>query len=382
MNQSNPSGGTLISAYAKIFGIIVDEPVILVSLMVIVGICAYQAQKKTPPASPPLTNTQSDLSTNHPYLSFQLPSRHGGIGKRRRPQPEHPVKNLPGKKSREYLRLHNRNAASLLTAFHALQDTNYLNELATNFPNDPQVQWTILTHDAFPEDRRKWLDSFKTSSPSNSLANYLSARDYFKNNQPDAATKELLTASAKSQFKAYSMETILEMEDFGRFNQSSPTDIRTTSLAVMSVEIVPQMSDFKGIAGSIRELQQQYATSGDTASVQNLAQAGITMANRLSSGDNGKFLINQLVANASEAVVLDTLEKNTAYDFLGGETPAQRLAEFKQQKASMRDSIQNWNSQFMNATEDQKINYWERTKIYGELEALHWWQQQNPPQAQ
>ena len=49
-------------------------------------------------------------------------------------------------------------AASLLAAFRALEDTNYLDEAATNFTNDPQVQWTILARNAFPEDRRRWLD--------------------------------------------------------------------------------------------------------------------------------------------------------------------------------------------------------------------------------
>lgn len=348
--------------------------VILVALMVIVGIWAHLAQKKTP-ANPPPTNTQNVPPTNHPYLH----SNHLATAESETAEDPNPgaLSKIPREKIEAYLRLHHRNAESLLTAFHALQDTNYLNEAATNFPNDPQVQWNILARNAFPEDRRKWLDSFKTSSPSNSLANYLSAQDYFKNNQPDAAMKEILAASAKSQFKDYSMDTILEMEDLGRFNGSSPADIHTTSMAVMSADILPQLSDFKGVARSIRDLQQQYAASGDTASVQNLAQAGISMANRLSSGDNGKFIINQLVANASEAVVLDTLDKNTAYDFLGGETPAQRLAEFQQQKALIKESIQIQNSLFINATEDQMVNYWERTKIYGELDAMRWWQQQN-----
>src|SRR6185437_7654844 len=75
------------------------------------------------------------------------------------------VPRLPREKVEEYLARRHRDVASLLAAFHALQDTNYLREAATNFPNDPQVQWTILAQDAFPQDRRKWLDAFKTSSP-------------------------------------------------------------------------------------------------------------------------------------------------------------------------------------------------------------------------
>src|SRR5687767_3877001 len=55
---------------------------------------------------------------------------------------------LPREKVDEYLTRNNRNPASLLAAFHALHDTNYLQEAAVNFPNDPQVQWTVLAQNS------------------------------------------------------------------------------------------------------------------------------------------------------------------------------------------------------------------------------------------
>ena len=101
---------------------------------------------------------------------------------------------------------------SLLAAFRALDDTNYLNEAATNFPNNPQVELAVLAHDEFPADRRKWLDLFKASSPSNSLANYLSAQDYFQNGNTDAAVQELLAATGKSQFENYAVRIRIGMK--------------------------------------------------------------------------------------------------------------------------------------------------------------------------
>ncbi len=114
---------------------------------------------------------------------------------------------IPREQVEEWLAKHNRNAMSLLAAFRALDDTNYLNEAATNFPNNPQVELAVLAHDEFPQDRRKWLDLFKNSSPSNSLANYLSAQDYFNNGNPDAGVQELLAASGKSQFNGFQTES-------------------------------------------------------------------------------------------------------------------------------------------------------------------------------
>src|SRR6267142_2806758 len=102
---------------------------------------------------------------------------------------------LPREEVEKYLERNRRSAASLLAAYGALRDTNYLKEAATNFPNDPRVQLSVLRRDIFPEERRKWLDLFKTSLPENSLASYLSARDYLKNGETALAVSELLEAA-------------------------------------------------------------------------------------------------------------------------------------------------------------------------------------------
>jgi hypothetical protein len=162
---------------------------------------------------------------------------------------------LPREKIEEYLKLHNRDAASLLAAFHASGDTNnptgdvnYLKEAAANFPNDPHVQWTVLAHDAFPEDRRKWLDAFKTSSPSNSIANYLSARDYFTSGQPDAAIKELLAATDKSSFGGFAMETFLNEDELYRASGKSPLEASRAALSGMANDVLPELANMKVLA--------------------------------------------------------------------------------------------------------------------------------------
>jgi hypothetical protein len=58
----------------------------------------------------------------------------------------------------EYLQKRNRSAESLLAAYHALSDTNLLNEAASKFPDDPCVQWAMLTSEGLGgEQRRQWL---------------------------------------------------------------------------------------------------------------------------------------------------------------------------------------------------------------------------------
>jgi hypothetical protein len=153
-------------------------------------------------------SVSSETEGFHPYYVSSVPRPTNG-----QPEQDAGFEKLPREKVEAWLTKHHRDAVSLLTAFRALDDTNYLNEAATNFPNNPQVELAVLTHDEFPADRRKWLDLFKASSPSNSLANYLSAQDYFKNGNANAAVQELLAATGKSQFDTYNTENMLDSED-------------------------------------------------------------------------------------------------------------------------------------------------------------------------
>lgn len=286
---------------------------------------------------------------------------------------------IPREKVEAWLAKHNRNAMSLLAAFRALEDTNYLNEAATNFPNDPQVQWTILARDAFPEDRRKWLDLLKTSSPSNSVANYLSAQDDFKNGKPQDAINELLAASGKPQFGGFSLESLLDGQELNQFAGTSPVEAEQLALSQAVTDVLMADATYKNLAINIRDLAKEKLEAGDLDSVQNLAQMGLFFADQLRSGDSGKLTINLLVGNAVEAIALSQLDQNTSYDFLGGQTPAQVLQQFKEQKASLKELGQNFDTIYPNLAPEEMAGFIERMKVYGEVDAMRWVVQQHPP---
>ena len=112
---------------------------------------------------------------------------------------------------------------------------------------------------------------------------------------------------------------------------------------------------------------------------------GVGLANRLTSGDGGRFLMSQLVGIAAETIALQALDQNTSYDFLGGKTVAQRLEEIRQQKQDLRALTSVYSSAFAAATDAERDNYMERVKIYGEAAAMRWLQQQHaadPTQSQ
>jgi hypothetical protein len=286
---------------------------------------------------------------------------------------------LPREKVEAWLAKHNRNASSLLAAFRAQGDTNYLNEATTNFPNDPHVELAVLAHDEFPADRRKWLDLFKASSPSNSLANYFSAQDYFKNGNTDAAVNELLAASGKTQFDNHGMETQLDAEELYLDSGKSSREAATFAMSAMAEEDLPDLATIKRVDQGIADLMQQKVAAGDADSAANLAQMGMMIGDKLNSGDSGKYLINQLVGTATEAIVLQHLDQNTAYDFLDGQTPAQVLQENKQQKVALRGMLTNFQAAYPSLTEGEMASYFQRSQIYGEAAAMQWVVQQHPP---
>ena len=88
-----------------------------------------------------------------------------------------------------------------------------LREAATNFPNTPAVQFAIIADKVFPDEQRKWIDAFKTSSPDNALAWYFSALDYFNSKQPDLAIQELAEATHRQSFDTYAAQASQAVEE-------------------------------------------------------------------------------------------------------------------------------------------------------------------------
>jgi hypothetical protein len=287
-------------------------------------------------------------------------------------------------KAEEWLTLHHRSATSLLAAFHVLDDTSYLREAATNFPNNPQVELAVLARNVFPDDRRKWLDLFKASSPSNSLANYLSAQAYFQAGQSEEAVKDLVAATSKPNFENYTLESQLDAEELGQFLGKSALDSVETAQAGATSDTTSELATLKQLASQMTDLQKQELTVGDNNSAENLAQMGAILGDQLNSGVSGNYIINQLAGVAVESRMLEQLDPNTSYDFLDGETPTQRLEELKQQKAMLDQLDKSFQAIQPSLTAAEIVSFQERIKIYGEVAAMRWLLQQhgNPQSSQ
>ena len=90
-----------------------------------------------------------------------------------------------------------------------------------------------------------------------------------------------------------------------------------------------------------------------------------------------KLGINQMVGIAMEAMVLEPLDQNATYEFLGGKSAAQRLEELKQQRVSLQALRQSFKAIYPSLTEAELLAWKEREKIFGEIPAMRWVQQQH-----
>lgn len=70
--------------------------------------------------------------------------------------------------------------------------------------------------------------------------------------------------------------------------------------------------------------------------------------------------------------MLKNLDSNTAYESLGGKTPAERQAEMKLQKAEWKNIAGVFPKAYGALTEEEWVSYSDRMKTFGEVEAIKW----------
>jgi len=267
-----------------------------------------------------------------------------------------------------WLEANRTNAASLLALRQAGAGINYVNEALKLHPDDPRVLVSALTLNDSEAVKRERLARFKEVAPENALADYVSAREHFKNGNPEKAIEDLMAASTKTGFDDYMVDAIQNCEELYRATGKSPAEAKALAC---STALLPHLSQLKGLAQDIASLQSEYVAAGDSASAEALAQYGMQLSRDLVSGDGSKTLIGQLVGIATERIVINALDPATHYDFMS-DTPSARLAQLEAQVGAIKADAHAVESWLPTATDDDIQNYFERLKLFGERNAFAW----------
>ncbi len=338
------------------------------------GVAGQVAQLNQMPAS----LVEASRATNSPvakspyeqleeFLDSRLaPSREELAASAQQHRPPKPPAALSREEIEAYLRQNKRNAESLLAAYRMSHDQSYLREAATNFPNTPFVQLAVIADGIFPEDQRKWIDAFKASSPDNALAWYLSALDYFNSKQTDLAIQELAQATHRQSFDTYAAQTSQAVEEICELAGWPPLAAKAWA---PSSESISYLNSLKNLANQMMQTQQQDFNRGDPAAANSMASMGMVLGNTLRAGGP----IDQLVGIATEKKILGQLDPAVNYDFLGRPV-SDVLAELDRQKQAIADALKAKDQVLPTLNEIELASYFERKKLYGEMNAVLWLQ--------
>lgn len=325
---------------------------------------------KTPPPTPhlpaPPLQAATPTATNSPPTEGIAPTNFWAWLKDKEPK-------LTREQAESFLTANGRNAANLLAAYRTSHDPTWLQEAMKNFPDDPQVAFeaaeaTMLnTLNLTPQDQRQWLDAFEKSAPNNSLANYLSAINYFNAGQIDDGVKELSAAAGKSldDYTVSRAENDVEVYLAAGYTPAEAEQFGTSQL------LLPQLAQLKTLTRQICDLAGAYGQTGDPTSSQAVLLMADTLGQQYANPSPGEPTISQLVGIAIENIALKAMDPNLAYGGTG-QTVQDRLDQLLQQKSSLLQLSQQAESLFPMFTPQDLIIYKNRWLMFGEQNAQQW----------
>jgi RNA polymerase sigma factor (sigma-70 family) len=282
---------------------------------------------------------------------------------------------LPKAQADAFIQANHTNAESLLAAYQVTRDKDYLRRAAETFTNDPTVLIRAIGFEIAPENKRQMIDQLKTADPDNAIASYLSAADHFKNNEPQAAFKDLAEAAGRQNFRDYTIEQSQTMEEI--YLAAGHTPAEAKALGISSLEL-PHLRQIVDVARGIQSLMDQYAQAGDTSSVSALAQSGLQLASRLESADQGGVMrLGEFLGWKMHQGFLNKLNPTQDYPFLNGNVAANLKLATDREQAMQADNgvVSAW---LANASDSDIIAFYDRIKVYGESPALQWLRERFP----
>jgi hypothetical protein len=287
--------------------------------------------------------------------------------------PDRSLKNGPIKLTREqvdgYLKANGRDAATLLSAFRASDDPALLQEAMESFPKDPRVDLAaIFKPGSTPQEQRQWLNAFEQSAPDNSLANYLSALNYFQSGQTDRAVEELNAVTSKAQFQNYRQESM----------QSDVEAYLAAGFPMADAKVVgPTINPQTPMNNALRELGQDmvglatgYQQSGDPTSAQAALQMTVNLGQRLNAPD-GPTAIGRLVGMNIESIAFSAMDPAGPFGD-AGQTVQDQMNQLAQQRTALMELGKQFSSVASTMSDQDWINYRDREWAFGQTVAQQW----------
>lgn len=230
----------------------------------------------------------------------------------------------------------------------------------------------VLFSGGTPAERRAALDAFCKAAPENAIGDYLSALEHFESGNSDAGVSDMWRAIDKTWMDDYLLETVQAREEL--YVTAGASREQAAAVAYMGAEM-PQAAQLRALSRRLLELEGRYAAVGDSQSARAIAEIGVQLGTRVQE-QLGHVLLNDLVGMAIERGFLQRLDPNDVL-VAGNQTVAERLVELDRQKKTISETASNTQDVLLRADDRELMNYVERAKLYGELNALQWLQERH-----
>ncbi len=267
-----------------------------------------------------------------------------------------------------YLEANHTNASTLLAAYRTGHDIALLREAMEKYPKDAHVAFEAAVATGLsPEERQQWLSNFEQVAPDNALPFYLSAQKDFDAGQSDKAVQELAAAAGKG-LDDYTTDRMQEDEEAYLAAGYSPAEAKT--IAQQNI-LLQQLAPMKQLGQSLVSLANDYSQSGDTASAQSVLQMAMDLGQNVGGTAGDPTLITQLVSAAIENMALTNMNPSSPYGG-NGQNVQDQINQIAQQRAAIRQLVQQANAYFPTLSDQDWINFDTRMTLFGEVPAMQW----------
>jgi hypothetical protein len=208
-----------------------------------------------------------------------------------------------------YAKQHQRRPEALLAAAQSSGKRAFLREAMAKYPHDKRVAMAAVFQSGSseakggPQERRRWLEAFKSAAPDNALAFYLSAREHFKTGQPTLAEKDIQSAANKP-IRDYAIELIDHASD--AYLSAGYSEAEAISLGMGSL-IMPHFSQLKDLGSELGKRAGHYRESGDTAASGRMLKAALRIGVELDA-TNSLTLLQNLVGLAIQSKAFEEMD--------------------------------------------------------------------------
>ncbi len=255
-----------------------------------------------------------------------------------------------------------RDAQSLIVAARLSGDSDFLQEAALLYPENPMVQLEVaLAPSASPEDRRAALEAFKAVSPDNALGDYLSAHLSFSEGKYGEAANGLLASLDHGTLADFSEQIMAGTE---QAYLSAGQDPLTAQLAAMAGLTRPTLAPLREVSRHLDGLKDEFIKAEDYDAAHPTVVVGLDLGQKMQS--QAPYLIDQLVGMSIERSFLEQLDPLTTTN-ANGQTAGERLAELEAKKADIQTTTTAFAEVSMKMDAATSTEYFMRLRRDGEL---------------